>query len=225
MTGRKKAAVFIGGLLGAVLLAGTGLLIGATWNTMPERTQEQKQPSTQLLQEVVQGALTGSEIHVPVQEMNRYLVYLGEHSGHDTMKEMVLGIDQQGFLEVWMPVTYRWIHGTAFCRIQTEYREDGIRFKMLETKLGKLPLPVSFVLSLAKEKLPQTLRVEGDTLIFPVPKISLKEYGVDTEVGLTDVRIENGEFVLRTDSVTDALEGLLQGFLGQLLTGDSSSQS
>ena len=42
---------------------------------------------------------------------------------------------------------------------------------------------------------------------------------LDVSVGLTDVRIEKGQFVLRTDSVTGALEKIMQGFLQQLFGG------
>ncbi len=217
--GRKKAVLVVSVLLAVILLAGAGLYIGVTWNTMPEKTQEQREPSAQLLEDVVQGALAGTEIRAEAGEVNRYLAALGETTGHETLQEMVLQISGDDLLEVWLPVTYKWMHGTAYCKINLQYQGDVIYLQVLEARLGKLPLPIAFVLSLAKEKLPDTVQTRGDTIIVPTPRFSLEEQGLDVSVGLTDVRIEKGQFVLRTDSVTGALEKIMQGFLQQLFGG------
>ena len=87
--------------------------------------------------------------------------------------------------------------------------------------MGKLPLPTSFVLSMAKEKLPENVTVDGDTLVLQTPRLSLEDQGLDVSLGVTNVRIENGEFVLETDGVTDALKQLMQGFVNQLFGGNS----
>ena len=80
MRGTKKAAMIAACIVGVLLLAGVGLFVGATWDTLPEEARQEVQPSSALLEKVVQGALTGEELRVSPQELNGYLAYLGEQS-------------------------------------------------------------------------------------------------------------------------------------------------
>ena len=221
MQDSKKTLMVVGALLAVLLITTASLYISATWQTMPETTQEEREPSSKLLGELIQGTIMGTEIRATAEEVNQYLAYLGEQPGHETMKEMVLRIGEDNLLDVWMPVTYKWIHGTAHCRIDVQYKGETICLHVTEAQMGKLPLPTSFVLSMAKEKLPENVTVDGETLILQTPRLSLEEQGLDVSLGVTNVRIENGEFVLETDGVTDALKQLMQGFVNQLFGGNS----
>lgn len=218
MRGTKKAAMIAACIVGVLLLAGVGLFVGATWDTMPEEARQEVQPSPALLEKVVQGALTGEELRVSPQELNGYLAYLGEQSDNELLREVRLSAQEEQ-VELWLPVTWNGLHITAYCRGEIAFQEDTLTFRLLEAKAGLLSLPVSTVLSLAEPRLPDSLQRTGeDTLSLGTPRFSLEEYGVQISVGLQEAYIEGGAFVLRTDSLSDALGTVLQGALDFLLS-------
>lgn len=218
MRGTKKAAMIAACIVGVLLLAGVGLLVGVTWDTLPEEARQEVQPSPALLEKVVQGALTGEELRVSPQEVNGYLAYLGEQSDNELLREVRLSAQEEQ-VELWLPVTWNGLHITAYCRGEMAFQEDTLTFRLLEAKAGLLSLPVSTVLSLAEPRLPDSLQRTGeDTLSLGTPRFSLEEYGVQVSVGLQEAYIEGGAFVLRTDSLTDALGTVLQGALDFLLS-------
>ena len=213
MRGTKKAAMIAACIVGVLLLAGVGLFVGATWDTLPEEARQEVQPSPALLEKVVQGALTGEELRVSPQELNGYLAYLGEQSDNELLREVRLSAQGEQ-VELWLPVTWNGLHITAYCRGEIAFQEDTLTFRLLEAKAGLLSLPVSTVLSLAEPRLPDSLQRTGeDTLSLGTPRFSLEEYGVQVSVGLQEAYIEGGAFVLRTDSLSDALGTVLQGAL------------
>lgn len=218
MRGTKKAAMIAACIVGVLLLAGVGLFVGATWDTMPEEARQEVQPSPALLEKVVQGALTGEELRVSPQELNGYLAYLGEQSDNELLREVRLSAQEEQ-VELWLPVIWNGLHITAYCRGEIAFQEDTLTFRLLEAKAGLLSLPVSTVLSLAEPRLPDSLQRTGeDTLSLGTPRFSLEEYGVQISVGLQEAYIEGGAFVLRTDSLSDALGTVLQGALDFLLS-------
>lgn len=218
MRGTKKAAMIAACIVGVLLLAGVGLFVGATWDTLPEEARQEVQPSPALLEKVVQGALTGEELRVSPQELNGYLAYLGEQSDNELLREVRLSAQEEQ-VELWLPVTWNGLHITAYCRGEIAFQEDTLTFRLLEAKAGLLSLPVSTVLSLAEPRLPDSLQRTGeDTLSLGTPRFSLEEYGVQISVGLQEAYIEGGAFVLRTDSLSHALGTVLQGALDFLLS-------
>lgn len=218
MRGTKKAAVIAACIVGVLLLAGVGLFVGATWDTLPEEARQEVQPSPALLEKVVQGALTGEELRVSPQELGGYLAYLGEQSDNELLREVRLSAQEEQ-VELWLPVTWNGLHITAYCRGEIAFQEDTLTFRLLEAKAGLLSLPVSTVLSLAEPRLPDSLQRTGeDTLSLGTPRFSLEEYGVQISVGLQEAYIEGGAFVLRTDSLSHALGTVLQGALDFLLS-------
>ena len=218
MRGTKKAAMIAACIVGVLLLAGVGLFVGVTWDTLPEEARQEVQPSPALLEKVVQGALTGEELRVSPQELGGYLAYLGEQSDNELLREVRLSAQEEQ-VELWLPVTWNGLHITAYCRGEIAFQEDTLTFRLLEAKAGLLSLPVSTVLSLAEPRLPDSLQRTGeDTLSLGTPRFSLEEYGVQVSVGLQEAYIEGGAFVLRTDSLSDALGTVLQGALDFLLS-------
>lgn len=218
MRGTKKAAMIAACIVGVLLLAGVGLFVGATWDTLPEEARQEVQPSPALLEKVVQGALTGEELRVSPQELGGYLAYLGEQSDNELLREVRLSAQEEQ-VELWLPVTWNGLHITAYCRGEIAFQEDTLTFRLLEAKAGLLSLPVSTVLSLAEPRLPDSLQRTGeDTLSLGTPRFSLEEYGVQISVGLQEAYIEGGAFVLRTDSLSHALGTVLQGALDFLLS-------
>ena len=218
MRGTKNAAVIAACIVGVLLLAGVGLFVGVTWDTLPEEARQEVQPSPALLEKVVQGALTGEELRVSPQELGGYLAYLGEQSDNELLREVRLSAQEEQ-VELWLPVTWNGLHITAYCRGEIAFQEDTLTFRLLEAKAGLLSLPVSTVLSLAEPRLPDSLQRTGeDTLSLGTPRFSLEEYGVQVSVGLQEAYIEGGAFVLRTDSLSHALGTVLQGALDFLLS-------
>lgn len=216
MKGKKKAAVIVGICVLVLLLLLSGLYIAVTWNTTPK--EERPEPSAALLEDVVKGTLSGEEIRVTDEEMNAYLVYLGERSQNQLLQDMMLGITDDNRLQIWVTVPVNGMQITAYCSVVPEFSDGNILLHIQETCAGVLPLPPSVVLSLVEEYLPDEMQVQGDSLVMQAPSFSLEEQGLDVSVALQDLYIEDGEFVLRTDSVSQVIQELLEQFMEQLFS-------
>lgn len=216
MKGKKKAAVIVGICVLVLLLLLSGLYIAVTWNTTPK--EERPEPSAALLEDVVKGTLSGEEIRVTDEEMNAYLAYLGEQSQNRLLQDMMLGITDDNRLQIWVTVPVNGMQITAYCSVVPEFSDGNILLHIQETCAGVLPLPPSVVLSLVEEYLPDEMQVQGDSLVMQAPSFSLEEQGVDVSVALQDLYIEDGEFVLRTDSVSQVIQELLEQFMEQLFS-------
>lgn len=223
MKGKKKAVVIAGICVVVLLAALAGLYTAVTWNTMPQ--EEKPEPSSELLGRVVQGALSGEEVEVTAEEANAYLAYLGENSHNELLQKLTLDIGEDGRLQIWLPVTVYGMDITAYCAVRPEFSKETIQLHIEETRAGLLPLPPSWMLESVEEKLPKGLELQGDTLIMDTPRFSLEEQGIDFSVGLEELKVENGKFTLRTDSVSDAIQDLLQLFLNGLLSSKSETVS
>ncbi len=216
MKGKKKAAVIVGICVLVLLLLLSGLYIAVTWNTTPK--EEKPEPSAALLEDVVKGTLSGEEIRVTDEEMNAYLVYLGKQSQDQLLQDMMLGITDDNRLQIWVTVPVNGMQITAYCSVIPEFSDGNILLHIQETCAGALPLPPSVVLSLVEGYLPDEIQVQGDALVVQAPAFSLKEQGLDISVALQDMHIEDGEFILRTDSVSKAIQQLLEQLIGQLFS-------
>lgn len=223
MRGKKKAAVIAGICVVVLLAALAGLYTAVTWNTMPQ--EEKPQPSSELLGKVVQGALSGEEVEVTAEEANAYLAYLGENSHNELLQKLTLNIREDNRLEIWLPITAYGMDITAYCAIRPEFSKETIQLHIEEARAGLLPLPPSLALEAVEEKLPAGVELQGDTLVMETPHFSLEEQGIDFSVGLQELRAENGKFILRTDSVSDAIQDLLQLFLNGLFSSKSETVS
>lgn len=223
MRGKKKAALIAGICVVVLLAAFASLYTAITWNTMPQ--EEKPEPSSELLGKVVKGGLTGEEVEVSPQEANAYLAYLGENSENELLQKLTLDIGEDDRLQIWLPVTVYGMDITAYCAIRPEFSQETIQLHMEEARAGLLPLPPSVVMDAVKEKLPKGLELQGDTLVMETPRFSLEEQGIDFSVGLQELRVEDGKFILRTDSVSDALQDLLQLFLNGLFSSGSETLS
>lgn len=223
MKGKKKAVVIAGICVVVLLAALAGLYTAVTWNTMPQ--EEKPEPSSELLGRVVQGALSGEDVEVTAEEANAYLAYLGENSHNELLQKLTLDIGEDGRLQIWLPVTVYGMNITAYCAVRPEFSKETIQLHIEETRAGLLPLPLSWMLESVEEKLPKGLELQGDTLIMDTPRFSLEEQGIDFSVGLEELKVENGKFTLRTDSVSDAIQDLLQLFLNGLFSSKSETVS
>lgn len=223
MKGKKKAVVIAGICVVVLLAALAGLYTVVTWNTMPQ--EEKPEPSSELLGRVVQGALSGEDVEVTAEEANAYLAYLGENSHNELLQKLTLDIGEDGRLQIWLPVTVYGMDITAYCAVRPEFSKETIQLHIEETRAGLLLLPPSWMLESVEEKLPKGLELQGDTLIMDTPRFSLEEQGIDFSVGLEELKVENGKFTLRTDSVSDAIQDLLQLFLNGLFSSKSETVS
>ena len=214
MRGTKKAAMIAACIVGVLLLAGVGLFVGATWDTMPEEARQEVQPSPALLEKVVQGPSPGKSSGFLPRSLTAIWPIWGSSPTMKLLREVRLSAQEEQ-VELWLPVTWNGLHITAYCRGEIAFQEDTLTFRLLEAKAGLLSLPVSTVLSLAEPRLPDSLQRTGeDTLSLGTPRFSLEEYGVQVSVGLQEAYIEGGAFVLRTDSLSHALGTVFAGGLG-----------
>lgn len=223
MKGKKKAAVIAGVFVAVLLIALAGLYTAFTWNTMPQ--EEKTEPSSELLGKVVQGALNGEEVKVPAEELSAYLAYLGENTHNALLQEMTMTIGEDDQVKVWIPVSVYGMDITASFSIRPEFSGDSILLHMEEAHAGILPLPPSLVLEQIKSYLPQGVELEGDTLTIQTPQFSLKEQGIDFSVGLQELCVKDGNFIFRTDSVSDAIQQLLELFLNSLFSSGEDTLS
>lgn len=106
----------------------------------------------------------------------------------------------------------------ASVSVLPEFSGESILLHIEQARAGVLSLPPGMVLEQLKSSLPSGIELQGDTLIVKTPQFSLEEQGIDFSVGLRELRVEDGKFIFRTDSVSQAIEQLLQLFLNGLFS-------
>lgn len=212
MKGKKKVLAVVLGCAAVLAAALIYLYVSLTWQVGPETGETAPEPSSAMVGDAVKGALTSGEIHLTGEELNGFLTYLGDRQDNKTLKGLILKVEEDNTLKVWAPVDSGWLQGTAWCRASVAFEEKTLRIQVLEAGGHFVSSACPLYSHWAEEKLPEEIYWDGDCLVMETPSIPLSEYGVDINIGLTNLYVENGEIVIGTDTVQSALGWLLQEF-------------
>ena len=187
------------------------------------------QPSVELLTKGVVAAGTGKEVALEPEELNGFLAYLfsqrkeGEETSPLQLEGMYLTLGEEaGDAGLYLPCTYHGQHlgVTARAQVTFDAGKQAFCIQIKQLKVGRLQIPVDWVLAFAEKHLPEGLVREGETLWVDASKFSLYIKELGSALRLESFRVEHGKVYLRTTGVMDSVKENIKDKLGGLL-GDS----
>ena len=213
MTNRKK-----GGIAAAVvvvlLLAALGTVCGLAVSDPGFASAEPEQiPAGEAIGRAARFVLQGEPFPLSEGELNGLIAAAAEEKdGETAVKAQDLRVRLLGDQRVAASLPVQWngltLRVTAELEVDPEAEEKCLSARVVRASVGRLPLPVSWVCSLASDFLPEGAEVEGETVRIPAewpllrweentPLVSLEVTRLDlSETGATVAFAANADGLL-----------------------------
>lgn len=189
----------------AVLLAAVGTVSALAFSDpYAGRGLESVAPSDELPQLLAKAAVSGKEATFSENEVNGYLAYLfrkyeaGKKSGGIAPQAVAVADASEDSADLYLPVV---THGKRFgvslnVTPSLDAGAGKLRFRVSSARVGRLPVPVGWVLAKAESRLPEGLGRDGDSVSCAVPALKAEFGGVTASAGLTQLRLSDGKLTL-----------------------------
>lgn len=171
MTNRKK-----GGIAAAVvvvlLLAALGTVFGLAVSDPGFASAEPEQiPAGEALGRAARFVLQGEPFPLSEGELNGLIAAAEEKDEGTAVRAQDLRVRLLGDQRVAASLPVQWnglsLRVTAELEVDPEAEEKVLSARVVRASVGRLPLPVSWVCSLASDFLPEGAEVEGETVRIP----------------------------------------------------------
>ena len=171
MTNRKK-----GGIAAAVvvvfLLAALGTVFGLAVSDPGFASAEPEQiPAGEALGRAARFVLQGEPFPLSEGELNGFIAAAEEKDEGTAVRAQDLRVRLLGEQRVAASLPVQWngltLRVTAELEVDPEAEEKVLSARVVRASVGRLPLPVSWVCSLASDFLPEGAEVEGETVRIP----------------------------------------------------------
>lgn len=212
MTNRKK-----GGIAAAVvvvfLLAALGTVFGLAVSDPGFASAEPEQiPAGEALGRAARFVLQGEPFPLSEGELNGFIAAAEEKDEGTAVRAQDLRVRLLGEQRVAASLPVQWngltLRVTAELEVDPEAEEKVLSARVVRASVGRLPLPVSWVCSLASDFLPEGAEVEGETVRIPaewpllrweenMPLVSLEVTRLDlSETGASAALAANADGLL-----------------------------
>lgn len=212
MTNRKK-----GGIAAAVvvvfLLAALGTVFGLAVSDPGFASAEPEQiPAGEALGRAARFVLQGEPFPLSEGELNGFIAAAEEKDEGTAVRAQDLRVRLLGDQRVAASLPVQWngltLRVTAELEVDPEAAEKVLSARVVRASVGRLPLPVSWVCSLASDFLPEGAEVEGETVRIPaewpllrweenMPLVSLEVTRLDlSETGASAALAANADGLL-----------------------------
>ena len=212
MTNRKK-----GGIAAAVvvvfLLAALGTVFGLAVSDPGFASAEPEQiPAGEALWRAARFVLQGEPFPLSEGELNGFIAAAEEKDEGTAVRAQDLRVRLLGEQRVAASLPVQWngltLRVTAELEVDPEAEEKVLSARVVRASVGRLPLPVSWVCSLASDFLPEGAEVEGETVRIPaewpllrweenMPLVSLEVTRLDlSETGASAALAANADGLL-----------------------------
>ena len=212
MTNRKK-----GGIAAAVvvvfLLAALGTVFGLAVSDPGFSSAEPEQiPAGEVLGRAARFVLQGEPFPLSEGELNGFIAAAEEKDEGTAVRAQDLRVRLLGEQRVAASLPVQWngltLRVTAELEVDPEAEEKVLSARVVRASVGRLPLPVSWVCSLASDFLPEGAEVEGETVRIPaewpllrweenMPLVSLEVTRLDlSETGASAALAANADGLL-----------------------------
>lgn len=185
------------------------------------------EPSSKLVTKFVAASLVGSEIKLSQDEVNGFLSYIleknegaGKQNSLFSLKSIYVELNNgQKETKVYMPFVYKnnnlLLNLTINVSLDNENKR--IEVKLLDTKVGELPLSAKSVSKILAGKINGCIGYKDNVLYFNSYK-SLEVYSVETTLNIEDLKILDNSIAVRITGGKEAVKDYisnnfcLQGF-------------
>ena len=189
----------------AVLLAAMGIVsFLALSDPYAGKGLESVSPSNQLPQTLAKEAVLGREATFSESDVNGYLAYLfREHLGSAqrsgvTPLAVAVAEASGNSAELYLPVSY---HGKRLgialnVTPSIDMNAGKLLFRVNSARVGRLSVPVDWLLSKAESRLPKGFERDGSAVFCSVPAMQVKFGTVSASAGLTTLHLSDGKLTL-----------------------------
>ena len=212
MTNRKKGGI-AAAVVAVFLLAALGTVFGLAVSDPGFASAEPEQiPAGEALGRAARFVLQGEPFPLSEEELNGLIAAAEEKNGETAVKAQDLRVRLLGEQRVAASLPVQWngltLRVTAELEVEPEAAEKVLSARVVRASVGRLPLPVSWVCSLASDFLPEGAEVEGETVRIPaewpllrweenMPLVSLEVTRLDlSETGASAALAANADGLL-----------------------------
>lgn len=170
-------------------------------------------PSADPLKTVLTDAVTGKESELSTTQVNQLLAYEMEKKGaaSGAISSVYLSTNADDTVTLYTPVTVNGMHFgvTAAMNLTFDSKNNQLVATVKSTHIGRLGVPVSWALSLAKDKLPTGIKADGDKLLVNASLLTFPIEGTKGSLTVSGVQVKNNKFLLKTSGMADVVKDYL----------------
>lgn len=202
---KRSSALTVVLVILAVLLAATGVV---SWLVLSDPYAgmglERVEPSDALAQTFAKSAVTRKECSFSTGEVNSFLAYLykkydmGKEKRNIRLRAVAVAGSSGDSADVYLPVAYRGKNFGVSLNVtpSLDASSGNLSFRVNSAHIGRLPVPVDWVLAKAESRLPNGLSRSGNTVSCAAPSLKASLLNVSASVSLGKFKLENGTLKL-----------------------------
>lgn len=174
-----------------------------------------------LLETVGKAALKGEEAQISCEDVNSFLALMvekeKEKEGGSSVEQIFLQIREDQKIAAYTPMVLEGVHvGVTSVSSLSFSADDGlIQIDVEEIRFGRMPIPVKMALSLLSSKFPDGVSVQGNRVLIETRLFEISIPETDLVLPIEDLRVENGNFVLRTADLGQEAQKYFEGIMNQ----------
>lgn len=212
-TKRSHRAAKIVTAIVLVILVAVGIL--AAFVFKDDNAGLKAAPSADPLKTILTDAVTGKESTLSTAQVNQLLAYEMEKKGASggSISSVYLATNADNTVTLYAPVTANGMHFgvTAVMDLTFDSKNNQIAATVKSMHIGRLGVPVSWALSLAKDKLPAGIKTEGDKLLVSSSLLSFPVEGTKGSLTVSGLQVKDNKFLLKTTGMA----GIVKDYLAQ----------
>jgi hypothetical protein len=173
-------------------------------NPYEGRNLENIEPSDSLARTAAASVITGKENTFSSDEVNAYLAYLvkkyaDQMQTRNMQIQTVAIADGSGSsADVYIPVVYQGKNLAVTLNVTPllDVQDKKLHFDVNSAKIGRLPVPVNWLLDKAENHLPKDFQRDGNRISRKVPSFEASFLGITATAGMTKFELSDGQLKL-----------------------------
>jgi hypothetical protein len=203
----KNTGLMAGIAVLVVVIVAACVVVGMMFSNPYEgRNLENIEPSDSLARTAAASVLTGKENTFSTDEVNAYLAYLVQkdeeerQTGNLQILTVAIADTSENSVDVYIPVVYQGKNLAVTLNItpslDADAQEQKLRFTVNSAKIGRLTVPVNWLLDKAEDDLPKDFQRDGNSISCKSPSFEASLFGITASAGLTKLEMNDGKLTL-----------------------------
>jgi hypothetical protein len=201
----KNTGLMAGIAIFIVIIVAACVTVGLMFsNPYAGRNLENIEPSDTLASTAAASVLTGKENTFSSDEVNAYLAYLMKkhadqmQTGNLQIQAVAVADGSGNSADVYIPVVYQGKNLAVTLNVtpSLDTQEQKLRFEVNSAKIGRLAVPVNWLLDKAEDHLPKNFQRDGNRFWCKAPSFEASLLGITASAGLTKLEMNDGQLKL-----------------------------
>ena len=188
-----------------VLIAAVCIVVGLAFSDPYKGSGlDDVSPSNNLARTMTESLVTGKENRFSMGDVNAYLSYVfrkdvqGKQSGNVQIQAVAVAKASGDSADVYIPFLYQGKRLGLLLNVtpSLDTASQKLLYRVNSARVGRLPVPTSWVLKKAEKHLPAGFWLDGTTVVSKAPALSVSALGVTASAGLTEMKLDSGTLAL-----------------------------